>query len=152
MFRTLLGRPWKLLPQATYEKTCAMAHSFLDYYVEKALNDQKQGAEGQITSHTSPNKRSLMRSLSLQTDNKAFIRYQVLQGMMAAQDTTSELLTNVFFLLARHKTYWDHLRAEVRGWHEDEIHDVDRLTSSRLISNILNESECTSCDYWTAAY
>lgn len=152
MFRTLLGRVWNLLPQANYERVCATAHSLLDYYVEKALYEQKQGVGGQATSRPLSDKRSLMRSLSSQTDDKAFIRYQVLQGIMAAQDTTSELLTNVFFLLARHQDYWDCLRAEVKDWSEDKVHDVDGLTSSRLISNILNESKCTICDCSTISY
>lgn len=152
MFRILLGRAWKLLPQENYEKTCATAHNFLDYYVTKALDEQTQGVESQTHSPGSAQKRSLLRSLSSQTDDKTFIRYQVLQGMMAAQDTTSELLTNVFFHLARHRDYWDRLQAEARGLHEDEVNDVDKLTSSNLISNILNESECTSFCCRTAAY
>jgi cytochrome P450 len=133
MFRTLLGRAWKLLPQAKYVQTCATAHNFVDFYVEKAL--QEQGQE-----QTSPTKRSLMKGLSSQTDDKDYIRYQVIQAMMAAQDTTSELLTNAFFHLARNAEYWTQLRAEVTEA-GDEIFEVDRLTSSKLINNILLESK-----------
>jgi cytochrome P450 len=132
MFRTLLGRAWKFLPQAKYIQACATAHNFVDFYVEKAVQEQEQ--EDMPLS-----KRSLIRSLSSQTNDKEYIRSQVIQAMMAAQDTTSELLTNAFFLLARNAEYWTRLRAEITEA-GDGIFEVDRLTSSKLISNILFES------------
>lgn len=60
--------------------------------------------------------------------------------MIAAQDTTSELLTNAVFLLARHPKYWEQLRAESVGKPEDAL-SAENLLSSKLIENILRESK-----------
>ncbi|KAI1344044.1 cytochrome P450 [Xylariaceae sp. FL0016] len=57
---------------------------------------------------------------------------------MAAHDTTSEILTNVLFLLVRHPMYWELLRKELVGM-ETGL-NVDVLLGSRLFENILHET------------
>lgn len=129
MFRVLLGRMWNLLPQRKYIDTCARAHGFLDYYIKQALDE----------SHEQKSK-SLIHALSAQTEDAAFIRSQVIQATMAAQDTTSELLTNALFLLARHPRYWEELRAEFVDKPEDAF-SAENLLGSKLIENIVHESK-----------
>lgn len=126
----MLGRAWHLLPQKKYIDTCAKAHGFVDHYIKQALAD----------SNEQKSSRSLIQSLSAQTDDPDFIRSQVIQAMIAAQDTTSELLTNALFLLARHPKYWEQLRAEFVGQPEDAL-TAENLLSSKLMENILRESE-----------
>ncbi|KAI1082057.1 cytochrome P450 [Whalleya microplaca] len=128
MFRVILGRAWNLLPQKNYINTCAKAHGYLDYYINQAF------AEGD-----SQKNKSLIQVLSVQTDNSDFIRSQVIQAMMAAQDTTSELLTNALFLLARHPKYWEQLRTEFAGKTENAL-SAENLLDSKLIENILQET------------
>ena len=130
MFRVVLGRMWSLLPQRRYLDACARAHGFLDYYINQAF------AEG----HDQKNK-SLIQALSAQTNDSIFIRSQVIQATMAAQDTTSELLTNALFLLARHPKYWDQLRAEFGDKTADAL-DAETLLDSKLIQHIIYESKC----------
>ncbi|KAI1759376.1 cytochrome P450 [Hypoxylon sp. FL1150] len=120
MFRVMLGRAWNLLPQKNYIKTCAAAHKFLDYYISQSLEGSSR--------HKS---KSLIGELSVQTDDLDFIRSQVIQAMMAAQDTTSELLTNALFLLARHPVYWNQLRAEFIDMPE-EAFTAEKLMGSTL--------------------
>ncbi|OTA54141.1 cytochrome P450 [Hypoxylon sp. EC38] len=120
MFRVVLGRAWSLLPQKKYIKKCATAHKFLDYYINRSLEENG----GRRT-------KSLIGQLSEQTHDPDFIRSQVIQAMMAAQDTTSELLTNALFLLARHASYWDQLRAEVVAISEDGF-SAEALMGSAL--------------------
>ncbi|KAF7536556.1 hypothetical protein G7054_g4413 [Neopestalotiopsis clavispora] len=126
MFKVMLGGAWSLLPQGGYIKTCATAHSFLDYCIGQA--EQK-----------SLKSKSLIQGLSAQTDDQAYIRSQVIQAMMAAQDTTSELLTNALFLLARHPQYWQQLRNEFLDKPEAAL-SAENLTQSKLIANILHET------------
>lgn len=129
MFRVILGRAWNLLPQKKYINTCAAAHGYLDYYINQAF----------IKGDSQKNK-SLIQALSVQTDNSDFIRSQVIQAMMAAQDTTSELLTNALFLLARHPRYWEQLHGEFAGKAEDAL-SAENLLDCKLIENILHESK-----------
>lgn len=128
MFRVILGRAWRLLPQGGYVKTCAEAHGFLDYYISRAFKK----VDGQ-------QKRSLIQTLSVQTEDANFIRSQVIQAMMAAQDTTSELLTNALFLLARHPRYWQELCSEFAEKVEDDL-TAEKLLGSKSLKYILLES------------
>lgn len=129
MFRVMLGPAWKLIPKKGYIKTCKAAHNYLNYYISQAFaNGDEQKT------------RSLIRELSVQTHDPDFIRSQVIQAMMAAQDTTSELVTNALFVLARHPEYWDQLRTEFSGLAEDDLRG-DKLLGSKLTTNILHESK-----------
>ncbi|KAI1120296.1 cytochrome P450 [Nemania abortiva] len=128
MIRVILGRAWDLLPQKKYNNTCATAHSYLDYYINEALdNDDK------------PTNKSLIRGLSTQTEDQDFIRSQVIQAMMAAQDTTSELLTNALFVLARHPHYWGQLHEEFVGKSDEDL-SAENLLKSKSIINVLHET------------
>lgn len=129
MIRVVLGRTWKLLPQSKYVNTCGKVHNFIDYYISQAYEENV------------PKQKSLIRALLVQTEDQNFIRSQVIQAMMAAQDTTSELITNSLFLLARHPRYWEQLRLEFLDKAEDDL-SMETLMSSKLIENILHESKC----------
>lgn len=129
MFRVILGPVWKLVPQGGYKAACAEAHGFIDYCIKHALAEQD-----------SLNNKSLMRGLSAQTDDLDFIRSQVIQALMAAQDTTSELLTNVLFLLARHPEDWKRLRAEFAVKSQDDL-TPETVRASKVTENILLESK-----------
>ncbi|KAI1382718.1 cytochrome P450 [Hypoxylon trugodes] len=100
--------------------TCTAAHGFLDYYINQTFSE----IDG-------PKDKSLIQALSAQTNDLDFIRSQVIQAMMAAQDTTSELLTNALFRLARHPKYWDRLRTEFAGKSEDDL-SAENLLALRL--------------------
>ncbi|KAI1407141.1 cytochrome P450 [Hypoxylon sp. FL1857] len=128
MFRVVLGRAWNFLPQKKYNDARAAAHNYLDYHINEALkSDHKQ------------RNKSLIQGLSAQTEDLSFIRSQVIQAMMAAQDTTSELLTNALFVLARHPHYWEQLHAEFANKSEEYI-SADNLLNSKLAINILHET------------
>ncbi|GAP92080.1 putative cytochrome P450 [Rosellinia necatrix] len=128
MFRVILGRAWNLLPQKKYNEVCTAAHSYLDYYINEALAGDAKQQSG-----------SVIQGLSAQTEDLNFIRSQVIQAMMAAQDTTSELLTNALFVLARHPNYWEQLHSEFAG-KPDEDFSADNLLKSKLIMNVLHET------------
>ncbi|KAK8122617.1 cytochrome p450 alkane protein [Apiospora sp. TS-2023a] len=128
MVRVVLGPVWRLFPKYKYKNACSQSHSFIDYYI-----GQTSEGDGGARSN------SLIQALTSQTDDPEFIRSQVIQAMMAAQDTTSELLTNALFLLARHPKYWEQLRLEFAGKQESNI-TVETLLGCKLIENILHET------------
>jgi cytochrome P450 len=135
MFKILLGRVWSLLPQKKYLDACKRAHEYLDYYIDQALSKQKS----EDTKDSQSKKPSLLASLSSQSDNLAFIRAQILQGMMASQETTSALLGNAFFLLSRNTNYWKQVRAEAISTESKEA-DFDTLLNLKTIRNVLLET------------
>lgn len=144
MFRVVLGKAWNIIPQSRYLTACARAHSFLDYYIKECLGKGSENKPLQnFNSSSQSTKHSLIRDLCLQTDDSTFIRSQVIQAMMAAQDTTAELLTNALFLLARHPIYWDQLRTESLKRSQEYV-QVESLLSPKVIENILLESKLSS--------
>ncbi|KAF7526671.1 hypothetical protein G7054_g10698 [Neopestalotiopsis clavispora] len=128
MFRSLLGPLWALVPKGTFFQVCAEAHGYLDHYIDQAL-----------AKPDSLKSRSLIQGLASQTNDQIFIRSQVIQAMMAAQDTTSELLTNALFLLARNPKYWAELRAEFVNRPESEL-SAECLVKCSILGNILRET------------
>jgi cytochrome P450 len=135
MFKILLGRVWPLLPQKKYLDACKRAHEYLDYYIDQALSKQKS----EDIKDSQSKKQSLLASLSSQSDNLDFIRAQILQGMMASQETTSALLGNAFLLLSRNINYWEQVRAEAIST-ESRKTDFDTLLNLKTIRNVLLET------------
>jgi cytochrome P450 len=137
MFRILLGRLWSLVPQTRYMRVCKITHDYIDYSIDQALlgSDQKSSIED--ASYEQKKHPSMLAGLSLQTDDREFIRSQIIQGMMASQETTSALLGNACFLLSRHSRYWHHIRLAVA---QQEYFDFDTLLDLKLIQNILLET------------
>jgi cytochrome P450 len=138
MFRMLLGRLWSLLPQKRYLKVCKTTHEYLDYSIDEALS-AGAGTEPGSQDQDGRGTPSLLGGLSSQTDDRLFIRSQILQGMMASQETTSALLGNACFLLSRHPEYWEQIRLAVSS-HALEDFNFDTLLNLRVVQNILFES------------
>ncbi|PVH96485.1 cytochrome P450 [Periconia macrospinosa] len=131
MIRLLLGSAWRLVPQSKYLSSCQVAHDYLDYYIKKALLDSEQPA----TQRTS----SMLDALSVQTKDLKYIRSQILQGMMASQETTSALLGNACFLLSRNPHYWSQIQKETMDVDSNNL-TFDYLANLKLVKNILFET------------
>jgi cytochrome P450 len=135
MFRILLGRAWLMVPQKKYVDACRKAHEYLDYYIDRALSSQASSDSND--GHT--RNASLLASLSSQTSDPKYIRHQILQGMMASQETTSALLGNACLLLSRHPKYWEHIRLEA-STAGTAVADFDTLLNLVSIRNVLLET------------
>jgi cytochrome P450 len=135
MIKMLLGRVWPLFPQKKYLRACKRAHDYLDYYIDQALSEH----DSEDIGYSQSKKQSLLASLSSQSDDLNFVRAQILQGMMASQETTSALLGNAFLLLSRNITYWEQVRAEAISTGSKES-DFDTLLNLKTIHNVLLET------------
>jgi cytochrome P450 len=80
----------------------------------------------------------MIQGLTEQTDDIEYIRSQILQGMMASQETIAVLISNAMFLLARHPKEWDKLRAEITEKGQALL-NFDSLSTSKVLQNILSE-------------
>lgn len=136
LFRILLHRVWFLVPQRRYLRACRVAHQYLDYYIDRALNTKQKGTASTDGPLTNAKSMSLLAGLSLAKEDRGVIRNQILQGMMASQETTSALLGNACFLLARHPKYWQQLRLASQGVE----HDFDSLLNLVVVRHILLET------------
>ena len=118
-------------------------HQYIDSMIDKTLQARKQ----QAAKSQSLKRIASLRSLSLfeglveQTHDCTDIRNQILQGMMASQDTTSVLLSNTIFLLSRSPAIYARLREEVLTLGPVPL-QFDTLRGMKFLNNILNE--CTA--------
>ncbi len=122
-----------------------VVHKFIDYYVDRALEDKKgkvsptMNLDGQRTS--SHHHRSLLDGLAEQISDRIEIRNQIIQGMMAAQDTTAVLISNTFFLLSRSPAIWKRLRDETASVGSQSL-TLEDTKNFRLLRHVLYECEC----------
>jgi cytochrome P450 len=101
--RIVLGPLKFLVPKKKWHETIVKSHRYADYYIDKALQYRYKFLAGEIDTSVSGNKQSdiLLYNMAEKT------------GVMASQDATSNLIGNVFFLLARHPDIWQKVRKEV---------------------------------------
>lgn len=132
----MLGRFWALAPKSRYLESCEIAHKFIDHYVDQAL---EEGPQLSTENSEKAAKQSMAQGLAAQTDDRESIRSQILQGMLASLETTSALLGNSIFLLARHPQYWQHIRAESKQRGSDLL-NFDSLLNFKTVQNVLYES------------
>jgi cytochrome P450 len=135
--RVMLGRWQGLAPKTKFQEACRQAHEYLEHYIQQSKNENEHSNEHSSTLDDKKH-RSMIQGLTEQTDNIEFIRSQILQGMMASQETTAVLISNTMFLLAKHPKEWAKLRAEISGKGKALL-DFDSLSTSKIIQNILSE-------------
>jgi cytochrome P450 len=136
--RVMLGEWQNLAPKSKFQEACRLAHQYLEHFIQQARNENgnERGYEPRSGSKT----RSMIQGLTEQTDDIRYIRSQILQGMMASQETTAVLISNAMFLLARDPKEWEKLRVEVAKI-GDRILDFNTLSTSKVLQNILSECE-----------
>lgn len=130
--RLMLG-PLKFLVQ--FNDTRQRAHTYIDFYVREALKEDELSASDESSGQT---RRSLVHGLASQTDNIEYVRSQILQAMMASQETTAILIANTIFLLSRHERHWQELRKMVLESGED-LFTYDRLHGFNYLQDIIKE-------------
>ena len=133
--RIVLGRFRVLIPKKKLEKACASPHSFLNFYIDKAVT-QKGTASADDTAS------SMIKGLVEQTEDRIEIRNQTLQVLMASSDTISILLSNTVLLLAQHPSIWKQIRDEVLSKGQD-LFAIESLNAPGILRNSLYEGELT---------
>jgi cytochrome P450 len=131
--RLMLG-PLRFL--STFSSARRRTHDYLDFYIRKALQEDSTSPKGMA-----PAQGSLVKGLASQTDDILYVRSQILQGMLASQETTAVLVSNTMLLLSRNPKYWAQLRQIVLE-HGDALFTFDNLSHLDVVQQIL--AECKS--------
>lgn len=102
-------------------RSCRMTYQLAETYVNKALQHRQVTMKAK-EKETEPSLKSyiLLYGIAEQTNDKIELRNGILQALMAAQETTASLISNVFFLLSRHPRVWHRLRKEVVTYPREE--------------------------------
>jgi cytochrome P450 len=74
-----------------------------------------------------------------QTNDRRQIRDELINGLIAGRDTTAGLLSNLFFLLAKHQEAWTKLQDEVNSALNGRLPNYEDLRQMKYLRYCLNE-------------
>jgi len=124
--------------------SCRVTHRFAEKYVQKALRYRQTIAEegSQLRKKAEGTRKPyvLLFGMAEQTDDPIELRNEILQALMAAQETTAALISNVFFLLSRNEPIWQRLRKDVLALGHADL-DPESLQGMDYLRNVLKESK-----------
>jgi cytochrome P450 len=105
-----LGSAALLDPRSNFKQDQSTVQEFMSGYVDKALSTDKKELRGR-----DQERYSFAEEFSKLTEDRELIRGGLLNLLLAGRDTTSSLLSNLFFMLARHPDTYAKLAEEVRA-------------------------------------
>lgn len=124
--------------------SCKITHQFAEKYVHKALKHrqtiEREVSQPKMEAEGTRKPYVLLFGMAEQTGDSMELRNEILQALMAAQETTAPLISNVFFLLSRHESIWQRLRKEVIALGYADL-DQESLQGMNYLRNVLDESE-----------
>ena len=122
-----------------------VCRSYVERYVDQAMALRTSTLVGEVArSNQSQNRHdSLLRQLASSGVSKEKIRAELLSVLIAARDTTSNLLGNLFFVLARRPDTWAKIRDEV-GHLDTNVPTYEQLRHLTYAKYCINECQCYS--------
>ena len=138
--RVALGPLRFIYKNSNWLQSCSTTHRFAEKYVGKALAYRKASSSKPSDIADGVGLKNLLHAMAAATDDKVVLRNEILQALMAAQETTASLISNVFLLLSRHQDEWERLQDEVQGIGTRHL-DADLLISMTHLRRVLNEGE-----------
>ncbi|KAL8832811.1 MAG: hypothetical protein Q9170_004733 [Blastenia crenularia] len=136
-FRIALGSFKVLWRSSKWRQACLTTHRFAEKYVDKAIAYRRK-LESEDSTHTAGEGmgryQNLLYNMAEQTEDRTELRNEILQAVMAAQETTA-----VFFMLSRHPSVWNKLRHEALSLTEDQL-EMDVLLNLKYLRNVVNET------------
>lgn len=121
---------------------CKRIHNFLDGYIDKAYKDLEDEKSGKTAVYENGKPRDdFLWTIARQVPDKLELRTQLTGVWIPSNETTSILMSNVLFALARHPEVVEKLRAEIVG-HGDKALTFESLRSLAYLRWTINESRC----------
>jgi cytochrome P450 len=145
--RFRLGSFAKFVPQPSFYQAVKKVHDYMEEHVDRAIDDRRLKQKSFNEAAQDDKRYFFLRELAKLTDDRKTLRDELLGIFFAGRDTTSALLSNLFFVLARSPKIWQRLRDEV-----DQLGGarptLDDLKTLKYLGFCLNEGQnsCTSPD------
>ena len=123
-----------------------IVHDYVDGLIEKALAEKQENLEvekNQDSLNSGDKKRYIfLHSLLSQTTNKLKIRSELLNILLAGRETTSALLSNLWFVLAKKPPIFAKLQHEISTTlpNDGEPPTYEQLKEMKYLRAVLNES------------
>jgi cytochrome P450 len=107
--------------------------SYVDNQIAAALEKKNKALEARDRKSESDEGYVFVDQLAYETEDRDFIRDQLLNIFFPARDASSAGASFIFFILARHPDVWTKLRSEVL--------DLEQPLASRYLRQVIDECE-----------
>ncbi|TGO11140.1 hypothetical protein BTUL_0116g00040 [Botrytis tulipae] len=111
--RYMLGRFKFLNGEKKWFAQCAEVQGIVDELIDEEFKNQAAAAKGSEVQTDIPYNHVLLKELVKMTDDRRYIRDELMNIFFPALDTAGILMGNIIFMLARHPQIWAKLRKEV---------------------------------------
>lgn len=125
-----------------------IVRDFVDERIDASLTqlqDVKSGKRTSCTENQPDGRTDLLWDMVQQLQDKEALRGQIMAVFIPSNDTTSILISNAIYALARHPHVYQTLREEVLALGDQEI-TFEKLRGLRYLRYVINESECMSAN------
>ena len=138
--RFRLGSFAKFVPQPTFYRAVKQVHAYVDAHIDKAIKKYALPKQSLDDSGQEDERYVFLHELLKLTGDGQTLRNELTGIFFAGRDTTSALLSNLFFVLARNPQIWQRLRDEVLEL-EGRKPSLDELKTMKYLGYCLNEGE-----------
>ncbi|KAF2398460.1 cytochrome P450 [Trichodelitschia bisporula] len=114
----------------------AECHAFVDQFVDEAVRYRADVEKGLAKE----DKYVFLHELAKATSDKRQLRDELLNVLLAGRDTTASLLSNMWFMLAKHPEVWAKLRREVEQELQGRLPTYEQLRNLKYLKYCMNES------------
>ncbi|KAF2097120.1 cytochrome P450 52A12 [Rhizodiscina lignyota] len=123
------------------DEACRMCHEFVDRFVDKAVRYREQEDLEKGSGEKPSDKHYIfLYELAKATKDKAQLRSEMMNILLAGRDTTASLLSNMFFMIAKNPQIWERLQREVQDTLHGELPTYEQLRNMKYLKYCLNES------------
>ncbi|KAL8669877.1 MAG: hypothetical protein Q9168_005550 [Polycauliona sp. 1 TL-2023] len=131
--RFRLGIGANLVPQREFYQAVQKVHRYIQGHVDQAIQRRAKNEMKDDGRYV------FLNELVKTTDDRLVLRDQLLGIFLAGRDTTSALLTNLFFVLAREPEVWRRLHQETETL-DGRKPSLEELKGLRYLGFCLNET------------
>ncbi|KAI1479989.1 cytochrome P450 [Daldinia eschscholtzii] len=136
--RIALGPLSFLMPKGSWLEACDKVHKFADIYVDRAI--EYRSKIGSVEDNQDKTKRrTLLFNMVQATADRAVLRNQIVQAMMAATETTASLISHVIRNLASNPIIASQVRAEVLAVSDKPL-GFDQLPRIKTLQHVITET------------
>ena len=137
--RSVFGIFANVVPQRAFYQSVKKVHAYMDVHVDKALEQRRARKDRGVGGVADTGRFIFSKELARLTDDRLALRDQLLGIFLAGRDTTSALLSNLFFVLARNLEVWKRLREEISTL-DSRQPTLDELKGLKYLGFCVDES------------
>jgi cytochrome P450 monooxygenase len=127
---------------------CKRIHGFLDGYIDKAYKQLEHEKSGKPATYANGEPRDdFLWTIAHQVPDKLELRTQLTGVWIPSNETTSILMSNTLYALARHPEVVEKLRKEVLDYGDKPL-TFEGLRSMAYLRWTINESQCDPSKVW----